>query len=365
MERIALKLAEQSRNYEILIGDGLIAKTGMLLKEHQMKGQVVVVTNPTVAKWYLEPLLASLAAAGYEAGVVRVPDGEVYKSLEEASKIYDFLVEGRYDRKTILIALGGGVIGDLAGFVAATYMRGIRLVQIPTTLLSQVDSSIGGKVAVNHPCGKNLIGAFYQPRLVVSDVATLRTLPDRELAAGMAEVIKHGIILDENYFSLVTGELDLIRQRDPGFMAFVVAGSCRIKADVVVEDEKETGIRALLNFGHTIGHSLESLTQYTTYKHGEAVMLGMLAAVQIAARFGCLPDASFYDKLQETAEALQMPVTISGLPAQDIYDALMGDKKTEYGKIRWVLPVRLGKAEIVTDLPRELVETVLREMGAA
>ncbi|HOP73532.1 MAG TPA: 3-dehydroquinate synthase [Bacillota bacterium] len=364
MERIRLNLTEQCRTYDILIGDGLIPKTGMLLKEHQMKGRVVVITNPTVAQWYLEPLLKSLAAAGYEAGVVQVPDGEVYKSLEEASKIYDFLVESRYDRKTILIALGGGVIGDLAGFVAATYMRGIGLVQIPTTLLAQVDSSIGGKVAVNHPNGKNLIGAFYQPRLVISDVDTLKTLPDRELAAGMAEVVKHGIILDENYFSLVTSELERIRERDPAFMAFVVAGSCRIKADVVINDEKETGIRALLNFGHTIGHSLESLTQYTMYKHGEAVMLGMLAAIRVAVRFGCLPQASFYDTLETTAKSFGMPVTIPGLPARDIYDMLMGDKKAEYGKIRWILPVRLGKAEIVTDLPREMVETVLREMGA-
>ena len=364
MERIRLNLTEQCRTYDILIGDGLIPKTGMLLKEHQMKGRVVVITNPTVAQWYLEPLLKSLAAAGYEAGVVQVPDGEVYKSLEEASKIYDFLVESRYDRKTILIALGGGVIGDLAGFVAATYMRGIGLVQIPTTLLAQVDSSIGGKVAVNHPNGKNLIGAFYQPRLVISDVDTLKTLPDRELAAGMAEVVKHGIILDENYFSLVTSELERIRERDPAFMAFVVAGSCRIKADVVINDEKETGIRALLNFGHTIGHSLESLTQYTMYKHGEAVMLGMLAAIRVAVRFGCLPQASFYDTLETTAKSFGMPVTIPGLPARDIYDMLMGDKKAEYGKIRWILPVQLGKAEIVTDLPREMVETVLREMGA-
>jgi len=364
MERVTLKLAEQSRNYDIYIGDGLISKTGMLLKEQGMKGRVTVVTNPTVAQWYLEPLLDSLAAAGYEAGVVRVPDGEVYKSLEEASKIYDFLVEGRYDRKTVLIALGGGVIGDLAGFVAATYMRGIGLVQIPTTLLAQVDSSIGGKVAVNHPSGKNLIGAFYQPRLVVSDVGTFRTLPDRELAAGMAEVIKHGIILDENYFLLVTAELDRIRQRDPDWMAFVVAGSCRIKADVVMNDEKETGIRALLNFGHTIGHSLESITGYTVYKHGEAVMLGMLAAIRIAERLGCLPDAGFYGTLEETAKALKMPVTIPGLSARDIYDTLLGDKKAEYGKVRWILPVRLGKAEIFADIPRELVETVLREMGA-
>lgn len=364
MEKVSLSLEERSRNYDILIGDDLIPRTGILFKEYHLNGRVVIVTNPTVARWYLQPVTTALEETGYDVRFIQIPDGEEYKNIEEAYKIYDFLIEGRYDRKTILVALGGGVVGDLTGFVAATYMRGVTLVQIPTTLLAQVDSSIGGKVAVNHPKGKNLIGAFYQPRLVITDVTTLATLPPRELGSGMAEVIKHGIILDEHYFDLVTGELDLVRQVNPAFMAFVVAGSCNIKADVVQNDETETGMRAILNFGHTIGHSLESLTHYTRFKHGEAVMIGMLAALRIAVKIGLLPDNHIYESLENTIHTLDMPSRIPQLPVEAIYQSLFNDKKTEFSKIRWILPCRLGETVIRDDVPESVVKEVLAEMGA-
>jgi 3-dehydroquinate synthase len=361
MEEIIVNLGQ--RSYPILIGNGLVDDAGAILKERGVKGKLLVVTNPTVAQWYLSPLLDSLRNAGYTAEAVEIPDGEIYKSQEQANQIYDKLVAGRYDRKSTLIALGGGVIGDLTGFVAATYMRGTGFIQVPTTLLAQVDSSIGGKVAVNHPRGKNLIGAFYQPKLVITDVGTLKTLPKPEFSSGMAEVIKHGIILDENYFKFITGELALLRQVDPGIMTWVVAGSCKIKARIVEEDERETGIRAFLNFGHTIGHALESVTNYTYYKHGEAIALGMLAAVSLAAKAGILKQPDLDGMLMKLVRELELPERVAGLQASDIYQALYLDKKVDCGSIRWVLPEQVGKVKIVSDLPEQMVLESIREIG--
>lgn len=363
MEKVTLNFPQRSRGYDILIGADLIAKTGMLFQEYGFNGRVLVVTNPTVAGWYLDSLLKALTAAGYEAEAVMIPDGETYKSLEQANRIYDRLIAGRYDRTSILVALGGGVIGDLTGFAAATYLRGVSFVQIPTTLLAQVDSSIGGKVAVNHPQGKNLIGAFYQPRLVITDVLTLTTLPARELSSGMAEVIKHGIISDANYFKLVTGELELATAVDPTFLMWVVSGSCNIKADVVRADETETGLRAILNFGHTIGHSLESITGYTRFKHGEAVALGMLAAIRIAVKIDWLSDTDLLNTLENSMTRLNLPTTIPELSVTGIYQGLTMDKKVAHGKIRWVLLKGLGDVAITAEVPRTAVEEVLREMG--
>ncbi|MCL6590560.1 MAG: 3-dehydroquinate synthase [Firmicutes bacterium] len=361
MEEIIVNLGK--RSYPILIGNGLVNEAGGILKERGVNGKLLVVTNPTIAKWYLSPLLNSLRGAGFTVEAVEIPDGEIYKNLEQANQIYDALVAGRYDRKSILIALGGGVIGDLTGFVATTYMRGTGFIQIPTTLLAQVDSSIGGKVAVNHPRGKNLIGAFYQPGLVITDVGTLKTLPKAEFNSGMAEVIKHGIILDENYFRFITGELESIREADPRLMAWVVAGSCRIKARIVEEDEQETGLRAVLNFGHTIGHALESVTNYTYYKHGEAVALGMLAAVNLAAKAGVLKDPDLAGSLKKLVQELELPERVTGLRAATIYEALYLDKKVDCGSIRWVLPEVLGKVKIVSDLPEQMVLESIREIG--
>jgi 3-dehydroquinate synthase len=363
MEEVRLNLAE--RSYSILIGQGLLERVGSIFREHNINGRILIVTNPTVAKWYRDPVLNSLQEAGFDVQVAEVPDGETYKSLEQASYLYNKLIDNAYDRKSFLIALGGGVIGDLTGFVAATYMRGIRFVQIPTTLLAQVDSSIGGKVAVNHPKGKNLIGAFYQPSLVITDVKTLKTLPEAEFSSGMAEVIKHGIILDENYFRLIEGEHELIRALDPGLLSFVVSGSCRIKAQVVEQDEKESGLRVILNFGHTIGHAVESVTNYTYYKHGEAVALGMLAASRIAARVGTLKQADLTQSLLLICQQFKLPTKLPSLAISDILQAMKLDIKVESTKVRWVLPQKVGKVEIINEVSTELITEVLAEMGCS
>ncbi len=361
MREVKVELGE--RSYSILIGVNLISKSGAIFQERGVKGRIMVITNPTVAQWYLEPLLESLRAADYQAEAVLIPDGEEYKSLEQANRIYDELVEGKYDRKSVLVALGGGVIGDLTGFVAATYMRGIRFIQIPTTLLAQVDSSIGGKTAVNHPKGKNLIGVFYQPGLVISDVATFRTLPDREFNSGMVEVIKHGIILDPEYFEMLINELPAIKELDPETLVKIVEGSCRIKARVVQEDEKETGLRAILNFGHTVGHALESITKYQYYKHGVAVALGMLAAIKIANRNNILEEKDLEKQLVALLESMDLPLNIPGLQTDEIMSLLYLDKKVEYGKIRWVLPKSRGQVVISDQIPPETVKDTLLELG--
>lgn len=361
MQEVRVELGE--RSYSILIGSGLISKSGVIFQERGVKGRMMVITNPTVAQWYLQPLLDSLRSSGYQAEAVLIPDGEEYKSLEQANRIYDELVEGKYDRKSVLVALGGGVIGDLTGFAAATYMRGIGFIQIPTTLLAQVDSSIGGKTAVNHPKGKNLIGAFYQPSLVISDVTTFRTLPDREFNSGMVEVIKHGIILDPEYFKMLNDELAAIRELNAETLVKIVAGSCRIKGRVVQEDEKETGLRAILNFGHTVGHALESITKYQYYKHGEAVALGILAAIKIANRNNILAETDLEKQLESLFENLHLPVNIPGLQGDEIMSLLYLDKKVEYGKIRWVLPKCRGQVVIMDQIPPETVKDTLLELG--
>ena len=363
MEEVRVNLGE--RSYPIYIDQGLIARTGRLIREQGLDGKVLVVTNPTVAEWYQEPLLHSLTESGFSVEFAMVPDGETTKSLEEANRLYDLLVAGGYDRHSLLLALGGGVIGDLTGFVAATYMRGVRFIQIPTTLLAQVDSSIGGKVAVNHPRGKNLIGSFYQPGMVVADVAVLKTLPHRELASGMAEVIKHGIILDGNYFRFLSGELPQIGRVEPQIMTWVVSGSCRIKGAIVAGDERESGSRALLNFGHTIGHALESVTHYTRFKHGEAISLGMLAAVDIAKALGILEERELGNSLREVFAELGLPTTLVDLPSTPICEAIRMDKKAISGQVRWILPRRLGEAVISGDVPEKLVLQVLQAMGGS
>lgn len=361
MQEVRVELGE--RSYSILIGSDLIARSGALFGEYGVKGRILVVTNPTVARWYLEPLLNSLRIAGYQAEAALIPDGEEYKSLDQVSKVYSNLADGKYDRKSALVALGGGVIGDLTGFAAATYMRGIRFIQIPTTLLAQVDSSIGGKTAVNHPKGKNLIGAFYQPDLVLSDVTTFETLPERELNSGMVEVIKHGVILDPGYFEMVARELPAIRKRAPEAMAEIVVGSCRIKAGIVQKDEKETGLRAVLNFGHTVGHALESITNYQYYKHGEALALGILAALKIAHRNDLLKDTGLERQVASLFKDLDLPTEIHRLSSEEIISLLYLDKKVEYGKVRWVLPKRLGQVAIFDEIPAETVKDTLLELG--
>jgi 3-dehydroquinate synthase len=283
-----------------------------------------------------------------------LPDGEVYKDWSSVSTILDALVAGGADRKSLVVALGGGVIGDVAGFAASVYMRGIRFVQVPTTLLAQVDSSVGGKTGINHPQGKNLIGAFHQPQLVISDTSTLRTLPDRELSAGLAEVLKHGLLADREYFEAVVHDTAALRARDSAVLARVIARSCQIKAGVVERDERESGERALLNLGHTFGHAIEALTGYGRWLHGEAVGCGMVLAADLSHRAGLLARESL-DPIRSAMDAAGLPVRIDGLSAEAAIRSMRGDKKSEAGEIRFILLERIGRA-----VQRTVPDSVLR-----
>ncbi|MDI6828538.1 MAG: 3-dehydroquinate synthase, partial [Armatimonadota bacterium] len=274
------------RSYDIHISHGLLEQAGELIASVCKGRAAAIVTNPRVGSLYAERLVESLERNDIRSYVITIPSGERYKNLNTVRKVYDRLLDNQIDRTGIVIGLGGGVVGDLAGFVAATYLRGVDFVQVPTSLLAQVDASVGGKVGVDLPRGKNLVGAFYQPKIVIIDTATLSTLPARELRTGLAEVIKHGIILDSEYFSFIENALPAIKRLEPGALITTVADSCRIKANIVERDERESGLRAILNFGHTIGHALEAITGYKKYRHGEAVSIGMVAATIISEKMG-------------------------------------------------------------------------------
>jgi 3-dehydroquinate synthase len=300
-----------------------------------------------------EPYATALRSVGIEPITAIVPPGESSKSLAQASALYEALVRGKFDRHSAVVALGGGVIGDLAGFVAATYNRGLPLVMVPTTLLAQVDSSVGGKVGINFPGAKNIIGSFHQPSAVWIDTETLSTLPDRELSCGLAEVVKYGVILDADFFAYLEQNVAPILAREPGTVRRIVAQSCRLKAEVVSKDEREeTGLRAVLNFGHTIGHAIEAVAGYAgPYQHGEAVAIGMLAESRLAERLGWI-DESFVDRLARLLEAFRLPIRASGLDHDRLYEAMGRDKKNQGAKIRFVLPRALGRVEL-TDAASE------------
>ncbi|AZR74178.1 3-dehydroquinate synthase [Anoxybacter fermentans] len=337
----------KERSYPIFIGDNFLHKLGELIKNLIPKARrSFVISNTTVFPLYGEIVMKSLEDVDLNPGSGLISDGEEYKSLDTASNIYDQLIEHQMDRSSVVISLGGGVVGDLAGFVAATYMRGIPFVQVPTTLLAQVDSSIGGKVAVNHPAGKNLIGAFYQPRLVLIDVATLKTLAREELIAGMAEIIKHGMILDADYFNWIEENLDKILNLDPSVLIQLIYGSCRIKGQVVEADEKEENLRAILNFGHTVGHALEVVTHYKRYRHGEAVAIGMVIATRLAEYMGMINEDNvkrLVQLLDRTSLPTQLPPDISSTA---ILEAIKQDKKSFQGKVRMILPTAIGQVHI-------------------
>src|SRR5690349_21451309 len=306
METLTVQLRD--RSYPIHVGTGLIERAGMLMQQAGLRGKVAVITNPTVAQLYLDPVHESLSQAGFQATPILLPDGEEHKNLQSLSTIYDRLIAERFERKSCVLALGGGVIGDLAGFAAATYLRGVAYVQVPTTLLAQVDSSVGGKTGVNHEDGKNLIGAFYQPKLVLIDVNMLASLPHRELVAGLAEVIKYGIIEDAQLFRDVEKDLAKIIALDRELLRRVIVTSCSIKARIVETDEREENQRAVLNFGHTIGHALEAATDYREFLHGEAVGIGMVKAVMLSVQHG------FCD--QQTYERILKVIKKAGLPSE-------------------------------------------------
>lgn len=352
-----LRVGLGDRAYPILIGSGLLARVGAHLKPVVAGRKVLVVTNPTVRELYGGAVGESLAAAGFDVAWAEMPEGERYKTLTTVNALYDRAFASGLDREAAIVALGGGVVGDTAGFAAATFMRGIHFIQIPTTLLAQVDASVGGKVGVNHPRGKNVIGAFYQPRLVLADVRTLRSLPHREVRAGLAEVIKYGVIRDEGFFGWLEADLERVLALDDGALAQVVEVCCRIKAAVVEEDEREgaRGVRQLLNYGHTIGHALETLTGYAMYLHGEAVAVGMVAAAKISRLLGRLPHRD-YARIRQLILRTGLPVEMpAGLDPEELTEAVAHDKKVRGEKVNFILPEKIGAASVYPATPDEII----------
>ena len=355
MQTLRVELGE--RAYPIHIGERLLTNAG-LVTAHLDLPKVAIVTNTTVAPLYLQQLSEALRAPGVEVISIVLEDGERFKDWATLNRIYDALLERRCDRRTTLIALGGGVIGDLAGFAAATYMRGIPFIQIPTTLLAQVDSSIGGKTGINHPLGKNMIGAFYQPRLVLADTAVLASLPPRELSAGLAEVIKHGLIRDEGFVAWLEQNVEKLLACDAGALAHAVRRCCEIKAAVVAEDERETGVRALLNFGHTFGHAIESGLGYGKWLHGEAVAAGMVMAADLSRRMGYIAQADV-ERVVALLKRARLPVAPPDIAPGRMLELMAVDKKAEGGKLRFVLLDRIGAASIRTEVPAALLQQAL------
>jgi 3-dehydroquinate synthase len=351
VQRIDVNLG--SRSYPIFIGSGILESADELQKAIPAR-DVLLVTNTTVGPLYSARVTAALAPR--RCLEVALPDGEVHKTLANVSRVLDVLVANRFSRDACVVTLGGGVVGDMAGFAAACYQRGIAFVQLPTTLLAQVDSSVGGKTGVNHPGGKNLIGAFHQPAAVFADTDTLNTLPDRELRAGFAEVIKYGLIVDREFFDWLEAHAQELLARDPAALAHAIKRSCEIKADIVGRDEREQGERALLNLGHTFGHAIESATNYSSWLHGEAVGAGMLLAAEMSQRLGWV-DAADVERLESVLRRFGLPVDVSSLPASTLADKMKIDKKVFAGRIRLVLLKAIGKS-VVTG---EYADTALRE----
>lgn len=359
---IRVNLPQQS--YDITIASGGIDQLGQLMTNLNLGKKVLLVSNPNIFEYYGEQAIASLKAVGFEVFQLTLPEGEQHKTLASVEQIYNKALEKRLERSSTLVALGGGVIGDMTGFAAATWLRGINFVQVPTTLLAMVDASIGGKTGVNHPQGKNLIGSFHQPRLVLIDPQVLKTLPVREFRAGMAEVIKYGIIWDAELFSQMeqSDRLDQLQYIQTGFLQEILSRSCQAKADVVGKDEKEAGLRAILNYGHTIGHAVESLTAYRLVNHGEAVAIGMVAAGQLAANLQLWDDSAQHRQLnliQKTGLPNQLPDQVD---IEAILDSLQTDKKVKAGKVRFVLPTQIGAVTLTDQVPSDKIRQVLQQM---
>ena len=354
MKQLSVDLGE--RSYPILIAQGLLSQSGCLSSYAQGE-QVMIVTNTTVAPLYLASAIE--AFAGKTVATLVLPDGEQYKNLDILQTIYDALIDGKFDRGVTLAALGGGVIGDMTGFAAATYQRGVDFIQIPTTLLAQVDSSVGGKTAVNHPRGKNMIGAFHQPRCVLIDIATLLTLPEREFQAGLAEVIKYGLIADAEFFNWLEHNAQALLARNESALMYAIEKSCQLKAKVVSQDERERGARALLNFGHTFGHAIETAQGYQDWLHGEAVAAGMVMAAQLSVRQGWLSQQDA-DRARNLLVAVGLPVTRPASITPEQMLAIMSvDKKVLEGTIRLVLLKAIGDAVVSADYSKEALQATL------
>jgi 3-dehydroquinate synthase len=358
MERFNVGLGE--RSYPIWIGDGILQNLDEALKEIGFPKKVAVVSNPIVQDLYGDTVRQTLEKAGFSLSVILVPEGEEHKNLATLHTIFDALIQQGFDRTSGLIALGGGVVGDMAGFAAATFLRGIPFVQVPTTLLAQVDSSVGGKTAVNHPLGKNLIGAFYQPRHVHIDVATLKTLPGREFSAGMAEVVKYGVIRDAGFFCWLGQNRDELLELSPDALIATVKKSCQIKANVVEVDEKEGSVRAILNFGHTFGHAVETLSGYGEYRHGEAVAIGMVVAAAMSCRLGLCKDEDVR-AIKDLLASFRLPTVPPPHNAEAYVEAMMRDKKVRQGVLRMVFNKGIGDCRVqeISDV-RQMLTNVLQ-----
>jgi len=355
MKKLKVELGVNS--YEVRVGSGLLARAGLWLKEKGFSGKAVIITDTTVKGLYSETLSKGLTNAGFDVTILDVQPGEEQKSLETAGGLYEGLTAAYAERTTPVLALGGGVIGDLAGFVAATYMRGVPLIQVPTTLLAQVDSSIGGKTAVDHGKLKNTIGVFYQPRMVIADIETLTTLPEDELTNGLAEVIKHAAIRSDDFFYYLDNNIEKAMEPDISVLEDMVVESIRIKAEVVEKDEKESGLRSILNYGHTIGHAIEAVSNFRL-KHGQAVAIGMMAAAKISSRMEIL-DEDEVARLEEVIRRAGLPVTMPDLDIEAVMQATKSDKKVSQGKVRFVLLKSIGHAIISDEVDPALVREVL------
>jgi 3-dehydroquinate synthase len=353
---ITLHVDLGDRSYPIAIGQNLLFAD--LLGRHVVGNRAAIVTNTTVAPLYLERVAEALKRAGKQIVTIVLPDGEEEKNWSSLMRVFDVLLAEKCDRKTTLVALGGGVIGDLTGFAAATYMRGVPFIQLPTTLLAQVDSSVGGKTGINHPLGKNMIGAFYQPQAVIADTSTLASLPSRELSAGLAEVIKHGAIIDAPFFDWIEANIAALVGRDAAALAYAIQRSCEIKADVVRQDEREGGLRAILNFGHTFGHAIEAGLGYGEWLHGEAVGCGMVMAADLSRRLGFI-DEKTRMRIAALVRAAGLPVTAPDLGEARWLELMQVDKKNEGGQIKFILLKPLGTPAIMT-VPQETLLATLK-----
>ncbi|MGO9379337.1 MAG: 3-dehydroquinate synthase [Dissulfurispiraceae bacterium] len=359
MEKVTVDLGR--RSYDIVIGKGILPGIGEMLKSFGFSPTVGVVSNPTVFALYGDQVLRSIRGAGFDCFTVLIPDGEEYKDYAWSYYILTELLKRGLDRNSCIIALGGGVVGDITGFAASIYMRGINFVQVPTTLLAQVDSSVGGKTGVNHPLGKNMIGTFYQPRLVWIDPGTLVTLPPRELLCGIAEVIKYGIIWDAEFFDFMSKKKDLIMSLETRAMSFIIKSSCEIKAEVVARDERESGLRAILNFGHTIGHAVETETRYARFLHGEAVGLGMCAESRLSEILGLL-DATQFESIKTIITAYGLPCDLpDDLNVGNLISLMKRDKKVVAGEMIFVLPERIGGVTMKRGITAADIEKALRK----
>lgn len=355
---VDIDVATTSNRYQVRVGEGLVDELDKIVQTAGASGQRFVISSPRIWKLHGPTITKTLG----RAEPILMPDGERAKTLQTVSRLYEALIKGGADRSATIIAVGGGVVGDVVGFAAATFLRGVRLVHVPTTLLAQVDSSIGGKVGVNHPLGKNLIGAFHQPIVVVADPRLLETLPRREFRTGLYEVVKYGVIASPRLFAKVTDELTAIFNHEPSMLVSVIAESCRIKASVVSQDERESGLRRTLNFGHTVGHAIEAVTRYRRFRHGEAVAYGMLAAADIAVTRGVFPvdDSSALAAL--IAKLGPLPA-VSDLSMTELLEAVRRDKKVLEGRLHMVLPTRLGDTVIVDDVSEQELRAGLRVLG--